>query len=238
MKEVKELVQLIKDIKFFEFYFFNNNIIINGQYSGTEYSLNLENTLFKFEQLLNEIFKITDIEYKVYSLKEIYGQFEKFKIVQIKLQDFPYTAYFEYTDGPVEFSNWSHYLLEIGYTDYLSYNVKLRDCFISGLLKNGFIIENEFIVIANSRKDYVKGQILTKFDVKQLGYFLYLMKESGIFSAKNKTEIAEMISNFLINGKKEHFSKDSLANKMISDPENYIKENVKNALESIIRKIK
>lgn len=238
MLEKDKVLEIIDRLMDFNFNFYDEDVFIESIGSSESYDRIIKALLKEIKFLLNEIFRVPDNNVKIEILQEIYELSIMKEEVKVDLSKYIYKVEPPYEDEPEVRFPLEHYKLKLVYTSYCSNKKKLLDLIESELLKAGYRTDGKIVSPISSETIIQKLEIRSKLDVKQLGYLLFLLNESDIFSTKRKSDIAQLISNNFLNNKNEYFSKDSIANKMIPNPIESVKISVKSELEKLIKKIK
>jgi hypothetical protein len=245
MIELKKITELVDEIEKFTY-----RLDVEGNMSFTSQNLNydqysyfIDQSLTRIRNLLLDVIKIVDPKIKRECLQKIYDKLSGFDSVEVDLSDFPVMIVQDHKNDesggvydrmePIE-----HDHLHKAFNKYAEIKSILEMFFNSTLLFAGMKLDSGKVEGPYDASTLTKLQINTKFNVDQFAYFLFLLKESLIFDARNKSEVAEMASNNFITTQQKHYSKDSIAHKMIPNPSQADKDVVKKELKKMINKIK
>ncbi len=245
MIEFEKIKELVDELEPFTFQFdIEENIsFLPAQLSYEQYSELVNRKLSRVRELMLDILKVVDPKTKLQFLQDIHDKIVGFNPIVINLSSYPYIIVPDHkNDGTDDMYDRpepaSHSKLDKAYDVYLQIQPLLLNFFNSALMMGGFQMNSGKVVGPFDATTLTKLQINTKFNVDQFAYFLFLLKESLIFDARHKSEVAEMASNNFITDQQKHYSKDSIANRMIPNPSQADKDVVKNELKKMINKIK
>ena len=235
---VEEIKKIITRLESFEFRLVGSALSIEGFGEWENYDTHVSQLFHHFESQLKEILKLTNKAKKLEYLQQILDSILDMKIREIDLKKYPYEIWSEPDEGYSFKDPENRFHLEITYNGYLKIKDRLFNSFQSIILKEQYLIDSGTVYsVSPDDTPTSKNRFTTKFTANQLGYFLYILHKNGIFGATNKSDIARMISENFVNEKQEHFSKDSIANKMKDNPPQSDIETVKKELSKLFNLI-
>lgn len=237
MKPYNDILEILDRLSKFDFEIHGDELYFRNFNSSGFYKTEFLKNLQLFERSIRKLFFIENRKFKQNIFQELYDKIKGIEIKEVDLELYPYHKdYYDKSDTSVfVWIEVQHYSLAIAYKYYQGIGVKILEKFESIISDDNFKIVGGDVKPLNSKTEQIIP-FNTTFNVDQFAYFLLKLNKAGIFGTKNKKGLASIFANNFESGKLDPYSPNSIANRMIDNPDPSIIEEVNERIIKLFSK--